>query len=353
MNKKILAVCLVGFAVIFQTHAQLAITEVMSGETDKNHPDWFELHNYGSVSINLTGYSFNDDSHGGLSGADSAPFTGVSIAAGETIIVTEQKSPVVDAATFRTWWGISSSIQVVVLTSTDPGLGASPLVAGTRRADSVRLWSTNLVALGANTNGLDLDGCADYLVQRVDLGVTTNKSLLYNPANGVYEIQSTSGVDGAHASATVVTDIGSPGIAPSSVAATIRQTPVAQAVNVGDSVTFTNGGIALPPLVFRWYFNDIPITSQTPGVAIFHITPGLTDTLSNNISILTLTGVQTNMAGTYKVIAANGLESFTNTATLTVHATPTAPSIVSVTPALNSFDAYLGQTPTLSALANG
>ena len=91
MNKKNLAVCLVGFAVIFQTHAQLAITEVMSGETDKNHPDWFELHNYGSSSINLTGYSWNDDSHGGLYGADSTPFTDVSIAAGETIIVTEQK----------------------------------------------------------------------------------------------------------------------------------------------------------------------------------------------------------------------------------------------------------------------
>jgi Lamin Tail Domain/Immunoglobulin I-set domain len=344
MNKKNLAVCLVGFAVIFQTHAQLAITEVMSGETDKNHPDWFELHNYGSSSINLTGYSWNDDSHGGLSGADSAPFTDVSIAAGETIIVTEQKSPVVDAATFRTWWSISSSIQVVVLTSTDPGLGASPIVAGTRRADSVRLWSTNLVALGANTNGLDLDGCADYLVQRVDLGVTTNKSLLYNPASGVYDIQSTSGVGGAHASATVVTDIGSPGIAPSSVAATITQTPVAKTVTVGDSVTFTNGGIALPPLIFRWYFNDTPITSQTPGVAIFHI---------DDTSILTLTDVHTTNAGTYKVIAANGLESFTNTAVLTVNATPTAPFIVSVTPALNSFDAYLGQTPTLSVLASG
>ena len=125
-------------------------------------------------------------------------------------------------------------------------------------------------------------------------------------------------------------------------------------MTIGDSVSFTNGGSALPPLVFRWYFNDTPITSQTPGVSILHLTAGMDNSITNDISVLTLTGVQTTNAGTYKVIASNGLESFTNAAVLTVNTARTAPSILSVKPdLLGSFDAYLGQTPTFSVLASG
>ena len=353
MTKKILLVGFFVFAVLLRTQAQLAVTEVMSGESDKNHPDWFELHNYGTNDIDLTGYSWNDDAHSGFSGADTAPFTGITVHSNETIIVTEQKGVVTDAASFRAWWGLGGVVQVVVLNSADPGLSANPLVAGTKRADSVRLWRTNLVALGSDTNGLDLDECSDYLVQRVDLGNTTNQSLLFDPVSGVYDILSTSGVDGAFAAATVATDIGSPGIAPSAVAATLAQTPIAQTVTVGDSASFTNGGIALPPLVYHWYFKNAPITSQTPGVSIHHITPGLSNPLTNDISVLTVTDTQTNMAGTYTVIAENGLESFTNSAVLTVNQSPTAPSILSYTPALDSFDGYFGQTVAFSVLASG
>ncbi len=192
--------------------AQLAITEVMSGENDKNHPDWFELHNYGTNDIDLTGYSFNDDAHGGFSGADTGPFDGVTIHSNETILVTEQKG-ITDAPGFRTWWGLDGSVQVVVLNSADPGLSANPLETGFNRADSVRLWRSNLAALGSNTNGLDLEECPEYLVQRVDLGNTTNQSLLFDPASGTYDILSTSGVGGAYASDNG--EIGSPGIAPS------------------------------------------------------------------------------------------------------------------------------------------
>jgi hypothetical protein len=353
MNRSILTACWIGFSAILPAGAQLAITEVMSGESDANHPDWFELHNYGTNDIDLTGYSWNDDAHSGFSGADTAPFTGVTIHSGETIICTEQKGAIIDAASFRNWWNnLESSIQVVVLTSGDPGLSANPLEIGVNRADSVRLWRTNLAALGSNTTGLDLNECPDYLVQRVDLGETTNQSVLFDPASGTYDIRSTDGIAGAFACSNG--EVGSPGIAPSAVAANIVQTPVDQTVTVGDSVSFTNGGSALPPLVFHWYFNNTPITSQTPGVSILHLTAGMDNSITNDLSVLTLTGVQTTNAGAYKVIASNGLEGFTNTAVLTVNTAPTAPSILSVTPDLDgSFDAYLGQTPTLSVLASG
>jgi len=352
MAKKLLMVGLIGFSVYFRAQAQLAITEVMSGENDKNHPDWYELHNYGTNNIDLTGYSWNDDAHGGFSGADTAPFTGVTIHSNETIIVTEQKGVVTDAASFRTWWNLDSSVQVVVLNSADPGLSANPFVTGAKRADSVRLWNTNLAALGSNTNGLDLDECPEYLVQRADLGNTTNQSLLFDPVNGMYDILSVNGVGGADAS--VNGEIGSPDIAPAAIPGMIDQTPASQTVTIGNSVSFTNGGTALPPLIFHWYFNNNPITSQTPGVSIQHITPGLSLPLTNDISVLTLTSAQTTNAGTYKVIASNGLQSFTNTATLTVNATPTPPSILSYSPNLKgSFDGYFGQTIDLSVVAGG
>lgn len=353
MKKNLLCAGLFAFAALLQAQAQLAVTEVMSGESDKNHPDWFELHNYGTNDIDLTGYSFNDDGHSGFAGADTAAFSGFTIHSNETIIVAEQKSSIIDAPSFRAWWGLDSSVQVIVLNSADPGLGANPIVAGTERADSVRLWRTNLAALGSNTNGLDLNECPEYLVQRVDLGATTNQSLIYDPATDVFDTLSVNGVNGAFAAATVATDIGSPGIAPAAVPAVIVQTPADQTVTVGDSVTFTNGGTALPPLVYQWYFNGTPINSQTPGVSVQHITPGLTDTVSNNISVLTLTGVQSTNAGTYKVIASNGLESFTNSAVLTVNDAPTPPTIISYAPALDSFDGYVGQTVNFSVLASG
>ena len=192
MNKSIVTACLIGFSAIFQASAQLAITEVMSGENDANHPDWFELHNYGTNDIDLTGYSWNDDGHSGFSGADTAAFTGITIHSNETIVCTELKGAVTDPASFRAWWNdLDSGIQVVVLSSGDPGLSANPLEIGVNRADSVRLWRTNLAALGADTTGLDLDECPDYLVQRVDLGVATNQSLLFDPASGTYNLVST------------------------------------------------------------------------------------------------------------------------------------------------------------------
>lgn len=325
---------------LLSLRAQLAITEVMTGEVDKNHPDWWELKNYGTNDIDLTGYSFNDDSHGGLSGADSASFAGVTIHGGETILVTEIKTAVIDAASFRAWWGLSASVQVVVLNLNDPGLGDT--------GDAVRLWSTNIAALGSDTNGLDLDQAPEFLVQRVDtIDVKTpgadGRSTAYDPNTGVYGIISTNGILGAFVAATTA-DVGSPGVAPGPSAATITQVPANATNTVGSRVTFTNAGFALPPLIYRWFFNGNPVDSRTPGVKLNY---------TNGISTITLDNLQLTNAGNYTVIAANGLESFTNTAVLTVNATPAPPTILSVTPVVDSFDAFLGQSVILTVTADG
>jgi hypothetical protein len=320
--------------------AQLAITEIMTGEADKNHPDWWELKNYGATDIDLTGYSWNDDSHGGLSGADSAPFTGVTIHAGETIIATEIKGAVTDAASFRAWWGLDPSVQVVVLNAADPGLGDT--------GDAVRLWSTNLIALGSNTNVLDLEQAPEFLVQRVNtIDINTpgadGRTITYNTNDGSYSIISSNGVLGAFVAATTA-DVGSPGVAQAPTPVTITQVPADRTNTVGDTLTFTNAGFSLPPLLYHWFFGSTPIDSRTPGVKLSY---------TNGISTITLNNVQLTNAGTYTVIAANGLQSFTNKAVLTVVAAPTPATIVSVTPQVDTFDAFLGQTLVLGVTASG
>ncbi|HTJ00591.1 MAG TPA: lamin tail domain-containing protein [Dongiaceae bacterium] len=322
------------------SRAQLAITEVMTGEVDKNHPDWWELKNYGTNDVDLTGYSWNDDSHGGLSGADTASFTGYTIHAGETILVTEVKGTITDAGTFRSWWGLGAGVQVIILNANDPGLGDT--------GDSVRLWSTNITDLGANTNGLDLDQAPEFLVQRVDtIDIKTpgadGRTLTYNTNDGTYSIISSNGIAGAFTAAQTA-DVGSPGVGSDPAPATITQTPSDLTVTVGDTASFSMAGYSLPPLLYHWYFKGNPIDSRTPGVTL---------TYSNGTGTITLTDVQNTNAGTYTVIAANGLESFTNQAVLTVNSQPTAPTIQTVTPALDTFDAYVGQTPVFAVTASG
>src|SRR6186713_2288730 len=75
--------------------AQLAITEVMSRAAIKfgtndvlPGPDYWELSNFGTNDMDLTGYGFSD-SDDGLEGADPYPFLNLTIKGGESIIFFE------------------------------------------------------------------------------------------------------------------------------------------------------------------------------------------------------------------------------------------------------------------------
>jgi hypothetical protein len=115
--------------------------------------DWWELTNTGPAAVMLDGYSWEDNSPSG----DTAIFpNGITIAAGESIIIHEQAStPVPVAAQFRTDWGLSASVQILEETqftgfNTFSGLGSS--------GDEVNLYDpTNTiiasVSFGASTTG--------------------------------------------------------------------------------------------------------------------------------------------------------------------------------------------------------
>ena len=68
-------------------HAYLRITEVMSSSGTGGTSDWFEVTNYGTSAVDMTGFRMDDNS---FSFASSVLLNGVSsVAAGESVVFFE------------------------------------------------------------------------------------------------------------------------------------------------------------------------------------------------------------------------------------------------------------------------
>jgi len=334
MTKKFFAVCLVAATAFFQVQANpLVISQVMSSEASSSYPDWWQLSNYGTNDIDLSGYSWNDDSHGGFAGAVTG-FDGVIIHGHESVIFTETAAAVNSAADFRTWWGLPGTVQVFIIGG--PGLGAG--------GDTVRLWNTNRVAMGAATNGIDPELAPQLLVDRVDLGADAKgHTLYYNTNTGKFDVQSSLS-DGI--SFQVATgDIGAPGLAftnPAPIAIVTQPTNIL--ANVGTPATFTIQAIGVPKPNFQWLFNGVPVDTNY-CTASFNIT--------NNFmrGTLTIPNVQVTNGGTFRVVVTNGFQSavISSNAVLTVNTAPLAPVFTQV-PLTNMY-AYAPQTATFTVAA--
>jgi len=113
-----LSMCIAALAVSLfgQTaFAALAITEVASTsgatEAELSGLDWWELTNTGPSSVLLNGYEWEDNNPQGP-GVDTAIFpAGVTISAGESIIIHDGDSAV--PAAFRSVWGLANTVQVL------------------------------------------------------------------------------------------------------------------------------------------------------------------------------------------------------------------------------------------------
>ncbi|MGV3754404.1 MAG: lamin tail domain-containing protein [Verrucomicrobiota bacterium] len=96
----------------------LMVTEIQSNQS-ANKPtgaaDYWELYNYGSASVNLSGYRWHDSAKS-FAAAAVIP-NGTMIAPGGSIIFTATP-----AAVFRAWWNLPSTVQVIESASA-PGLG--------------------------------------------------------------------------------------------------------------------------------------------------------------------------------------------------------------------------------------
>ena len=136
-------------AILFSSigmQSQVRITEVVSsGGTS----DWFELTNYGTTAVDITGWKV-DDSSFGL--ATSFLLNGVtSIAPNERVMFCENASASY-AATFRTFWGLAPSVQVGTYTGTQIGLSSSGDGVIVFNASGTEVWRVSFGAATAGTS---------------------------------------------------------------------------------------------------------------------------------------------------------------------------------------------------------
>ncbi|MEI9963034.1 MAG: immunoglobulin domain-containing protein [Limisphaerales bacterium] len=329
MVTRIWIASLIGIFAFSQAQGQLAITEIMSSAKTVaagQNPDYWELSNYGTNTVDLSGYRWNDND-GGLGSADSESFAGLSIAPGESIIFAQYQNgnAAINAEMFREWWGtgnVGTDVQIVFFNGNGLSSGG----------DSVILWGPNPAS------------DSDY-VDRVDFDSATLVVLFFTaPTPEDSPPSAQTGLTGAW-TAVIGGDEGSPGVAPSPAPIVISQQPTNLIVTVGNTATFKVTGIGLPKPHFQWLLNGSPV--DTNRVTI-------TQLITNNlvISTLTIANAQGTNAGTYRAVTDNGVQTgvLSSNALLTVNGDPLAPVFTQTPVGVN---AYLGQSPAFTAAAFG
>ena len=111
LNLKVTSALVVVAAISSPAIADLRITEVMSSSNGGGSPtgDFFEVTNYGSSAVSLSGWKMDDNS---FALANAVAMSGIaSIGAGESVIFLESAGGAA-INSFRTFWGGLSGIQV-------------------------------------------------------------------------------------------------------------------------------------------------------------------------------------------------------------------------------------------------
>ena len=172
--------------ILIPVTAKLAITEIMpaSGHTDATiDGDWFEVTNYGPATVDLMGYSWDDDSRE----AGTHSITGsYMLNSGESVVFLDE--PAANEANWLATWKQGASLKVIY--NDDFGnLGFSGLG---KSGDEVNLYD-------ADSN----------LVSSVAYTAATDGFSIEIDTNGIVLGNSVVGVNGAYASDSG--DVGSPG----------------------------------------------------------------------------------------------------------------------------------------------
>ena len=179
-------------ALTTQANAEIKITEVTpwgSGNGNTSYlTDWFELTNFGSSAVDITGWQMDDDSNG----TEKKNLTGItSIAAGESVIFTENAAT---ASFLSTWFGsnVPVGLQIGNYTGTRVGLSGG--------GDAVNIYNSTGV-LQANV----VFGASDAVapLQTFDNAAGLNNTTISQ--------LSVVGTNGAFVALNNVNEIGSPG----------------------------------------------------------------------------------------------------------------------------------------------
>ena len=228
--------------------AQLAITEVMSSALNRfgagvvsPGPDYWELTNFGTNDMDLTGYSWGDDQMA-LPPGDYFPFIKVVIRKGESIVFFRPDADILSAEAFRLWWNLGPSVQVIPYTS-DIGLS--------KGGDRVVLWRPNAF------------GDAD-VVDAVTFGAAKQGTSFTYDSAGKFGVLSQLGVGSAFRAATSG-DVGSPGTNAGPVRLKVLKLDDIVAYP-SETATFSVSYEGLPRPKFQWYRDGTPIWDATSPV---------------------------------------------------------------------------------------
>ncbi|MFZ9936724.1 MAG: choice-of-anchor I family protein [Luteolibacter sp.] len=185
---------------IFST--QLLVTELLSNQASGGTNDFWELTNIGDQAVDLSGWSWDDDSF--TPGTVTIPAS-TTIAAGESVILTAM-----DASAFRTWWGLAPTVQVLSDINA-PGFGQNDTVALFDASNNeITRFSYAAEGFTKSDGGPSNGGHAGFSAG----GSSATQSAVIDPLFGTESPRYTAatvGVNGAVASTISPADIASPG----------------------------------------------------------------------------------------------------------------------------------------------
>jgi hypothetical protein len=300
---------LLGAGSLWQSQAQLAITEVMARSARSlNAPDYWELTNFGTNAIALDGYTFYDNGRRGTPN----PFGGVVIEPGESIVFVQfepqANTVITNEATFREWWGEENL------------------------SSDLRIRSYERPAFNSGWDQVWLFDSEGELVDMVEInGAVTARSFVYDRETGHFGVVSVDGEDCAF-QAELSKDVGSPGCTSGPVPLFVMEQPVNPVVNAGEDLTLDVLAAGLPRPRYQWKRNGVLLPGETG-------------------SSLTITNIQPSQAGSYQVLLHNGIEEIESAPIqLTVQAIPSCPRVVQ---APEDRTVFAGQSAEFSVSATG
>jgi predicted extracellular nuclease len=199
--QKIISIALgvLSLSAFVQANAQVLITEVdASGSSTTTYAaDWFELTNYGSTAVDITGWKMDDNSDS-FSLAVPLNLAGNSIAAGQSVVFIESTGSTPAAtieANFKSaWFGSNVPTGFTMGDYSGSGVGLSTT------SDAVNIFN----ASGTQVTGVDFNASTNH--------VTFDNSVAKVTNDGVISTLSVAGVNGAFLSPTG--EVGSPGAVP-------------------------------------------------------------------------------------------------------------------------------------------
>ena len=179
--------------------SSLRITEAMSSSGVGGTPDWFEVTNYGSSSVDVSGWKVDDSSFSSLVAVSLNGVT--SVGAGESVMFIESTGGA-DIPNFRTFWG-GSALTAAIGYYAGSGIGFSSTGDGAVLFDALDAEATPRVTFGAATTGSSFY----YSYDAVGDPTTSPNT------NAIVSTVGTIGSQLSFTSAAVLGNIGSPGTA--------------------------------------------------------------------------------------------------------------------------------------------